>query len=304
MGWRYRRSVNIGPFRLNFSKSGIGYSVGGKFFRVTKKANGGIRSTSTIPGLHLSKVTEYSAKDVAASTAAAKSTAGNSQRRNGSSKKSIAGGLAILVLVAALVSGGDSATDPQPSTQPEQSTQDETLEDYLSIDRTSIDAAFASIYNAAEISSRVSPDGTVTVGIKTDLPSDAQPQDWSGLCDRLNTALTDASETAAGLGLGMVTAELTADDGTILASGYKGTIKFDLFAQRAAEQAEADRIAAEKAAQASQSASSSSENSRTVYVTPTGSKYHYSSSCNGGSYSATTLDKALARGLKPCGKCT
>lgn len=44
-------------------------------------------------------------------------------------------------------------------------------------------------------------------------------------------------------------------------------------------------------------------NSRTVYVTSTGKKYHYNSTCNGGNYSATTLDKALARGLTPCKKC-
>ncbi len=42
---------------------------------------------------------------------------------------------------------------------------------------------------------------------------------------------------------------------------------------------------------------------RTVYVTPTGKKYHYSSSCNGGSYSAVTLDNALSRGLTACEKC-
>ena len=33
MGWSYRKSVNLGPFRLNISKAGIGYSVGGKGFR-------------------------------------------------------------------------------------------------------------------------------------------------------------------------------------------------------------------------------------------------------------------------------
>lgn len=43
--------------------------------------------------------------------------------------------------------------------------------------------------------------------------------------------------------------------------------------------------------------------SRTVYVTRTGKRYHYSSSCNGGNYYASTLDEALARGLSPCSKC-
>ena len=40
MGFRFRKSINFGPFRINFSKSGIGYSFGGKGFRVTKTATG------------------------------------------------------------------------------------------------------------------------------------------------------------------------------------------------------------------------------------------------------------------------
>lgn len=43
--------------------------------------------------------------------------------------------------------------------------------------------------------------------------------------------------------------------------------------------------------------------SRTVYVTKTGKKYHYDNSCNGGTYYASTLDKAISMGLKPCDKC-
>lgn len=58
MGWRYRKSVKAGPFRLNFSKSGIGYSVGSKHYRVTKTAKGTVRETVTLPG-GLSHVTEH-----------------------------------------------------------------------------------------------------------------------------------------------------------------------------------------------------------------------------------------------------
>ncbi len=32
MGFFYRKSVNFGPFRVNLSKSGVGYSVGGRGF--------------------------------------------------------------------------------------------------------------------------------------------------------------------------------------------------------------------------------------------------------------------------------
>ena len=58
MGLRYRKSVKLGPFRINFSKSGVGWSVGNKWARYTKKANGGIRITRTIPGTGISYVEE------------------------------------------------------------------------------------------------------------------------------------------------------------------------------------------------------------------------------------------------------
>ncbi len=50
MGFFYRKSVNIGPFRVNLSKSGVGYSVGGKGFRVGTSARGRRYSTFSIPG--------------------------------------------------------------------------------------------------------------------------------------------------------------------------------------------------------------------------------------------------------------
>lgn len=75
----------------------------------------------------------------------------------------------------------------------------------------------------------------------------------------------------------------------------------------AEKKAEEERLAAEKAEQeriaAQQQSQAQSQNSATVYVTPTGKKYHYNSSCNGGSYSPTTLDKAIKMGLTPCKKC-
>jgi Na+-transporting methylmalonyl-CoA/oxaloacetate decarboxylase gamma subunit len=42
---------------------------------------------------------------------------------------------------------------------------------------------------------------------------------------------------------------------------------------------------------------------RTVYITATGSKYHYANPCGRGTYYASTLDNALALGLEPCAKC-
>lgn len=56
MGFRFRKSINLGGARINISKSGIGYSVGGKGYRYTKKANGGTRTTASIPGTGISYV--------------------------------------------------------------------------------------------------------------------------------------------------------------------------------------------------------------------------------------------------------
>ena len=59
MGFRFRKSVNLGPLRVNFSKSGIGWSVGTKGARFTKKANGGYRTTVGVPGTGVSYVKDY-----------------------------------------------------------------------------------------------------------------------------------------------------------------------------------------------------------------------------------------------------
>ena len=68
MGFRFRKSASFGPLRINFSKSGVGYSVGGKGFRVTKKAGGGVRTTASIPGTGISYVTDHGSKKKSASS--------------------------------------------------------------------------------------------------------------------------------------------------------------------------------------------------------------------------------------------
>ena len=57
MGWRLRKSINLGlGFRINLSKSGIGYSWGFPGYRTTKLANGGTRQTYSLPGTGISYV--------------------------------------------------------------------------------------------------------------------------------------------------------------------------------------------------------------------------------------------------------
>ena len=55
MGFRFRKSINLGGgFRINLSKTGVGYSWGTKGFRYTKTATGKRRKTLSIPGTGVS----------------------------------------------------------------------------------------------------------------------------------------------------------------------------------------------------------------------------------------------------------
>ena len=73
MGFRFRKSFSAGPFRVNLSKSGIGYSVGGKGFRFTKKAGGGTRTTASIPGTGISYVKDSKRKSTSKRRSTSKS---------------------------------------------------------------------------------------------------------------------------------------------------------------------------------------------------------------------------------------
>lgn len=93
MGFRFRKSIKIGPARVNLSKSGIGYSVGTKGFRVTKKAGGGTRTTASIPGTGIS-YTKDSKKRKTSTTSTKKKTTANTSTRStapqtGSNQKKI-----------------------------------------------------------------------------------------------------------------------------------------------------------------------------------------------------------------------
>jgi hypothetical protein len=50
MGFSWSKSVGVGPFRVNLSRSGVGFSVGGKGFRTGVNAKGRRYSTASIPG--------------------------------------------------------------------------------------------------------------------------------------------------------------------------------------------------------------------------------------------------------------
>ncbi len=70
MGFRYRKSIRLGGgFRVNLSKSGIGYSWGVKGYTITKTADGRTRQTVSIPETGISYVDEHGKRRTSAGTA-------------------------------------------------------------------------------------------------------------------------------------------------------------------------------------------------------------------------------------------
>ena len=64
MGLRFRKSFSIGPLRINISKSGIGFSLGVKGFRVSRSAKGKMTATASLPGTGLSHVQDLDADSI------------------------------------------------------------------------------------------------------------------------------------------------------------------------------------------------------------------------------------------------
>jgi hypothetical protein len=82
MAWNFRRSLKFGPIKLNLSKSGVGYSVGGRGFRVGKDARGRSYTATSIPGTGLYSRT-YSSQAKAAAGSAAPMPAPQPSRNGG-----------------------------------------------------------------------------------------------------------------------------------------------------------------------------------------------------------------------------
>ena len=67
MGLSYRKSFKAGPIRLTASKSGISYSAGIKGARITKRADGRVQRTVSLPGTGARYTTTTGNKPKAAS---------------------------------------------------------------------------------------------------------------------------------------------------------------------------------------------------------------------------------------------
>lgn len=161
MAFRFRKSIKLGPLRINFSKSGVGYSVGNKFYRVTKKANGGMRTTATLPGTGISDVKDYSKGQVEEADQMART------RRKKKTPAIVSGAAALLLLIGVVTGGGDDASkdkDDTPSTRQEQTVKPSTSTKTTTTTKTETTAPSASTEAKPE---------TTTPSTSTETPASA-----------------------------------------------------------------------------------------------------------------------------------
>lgn len=273
VGFRFRKSVNLGPVRLNFSKSGVGYSVGGKFGRYTKKANGGTRTTYTIPGTGVSYVKDHSAgkKTTAAKSTSSAQAAGGKPPKKKVNFRLIGGILAVLVVLGGISScmdGGDESQPPEDDTQqavedtiqePQQDVQEPAEGQETSQDTQEDQTSAQEAQEAGESAQESEEPGQ----------DPAEPAQEPQQQPQANEPEPEPQESEP---------QATAPD-------------------------PAPAVTPEPEPQPDPAPQENQSNSRTVYITPTGKKYHYDNNCNGGTYIPSTLAEAQANGLTPCKKC-
>lgn len=375
MGWRFRKSRNIGPFRINFSKSGVGYSVGGKFFRWTKKANGGTRTTTSIPGTGISYVRDYPAgKESATNTSGQGHSAQPPKRKPPFYRRKW-----FIILMVLLVIGiiGNLVEPPQEqvtSNQANEPVQDEkesldtpktpaeidaelcdavisadvqmdalsdaiasmadgslTVEGLNSICDSAVDVCFASLDTiekylddetaeeyAAAAEDAVNNVAAAHIKLQDYLKSsDDSDIEYTLTCLNMRNDANIAFVAARELYLmksGFSTDEIDAlNEALGITSDASSTSENSSESEQKSAEPPTESIATSPSSKAPTASvpestaepqpSTNQSNERTVYVTETGSKYHYDNNCGNGTYYESTLQAALNRGLTPCKKC-
>lgn len=174
MAFRFRKSIKLGPLRINFSKSGVGYSVGNKFYRVTKKANGGMRTTATLPGTGISDVKDYSKDQVEEAAQMART------RRKKKTPAIVSGAAALLLLIGVVTGDGDDASkdkDDTPSTRQEQTVKPSTSTKTTTTTKTDTPAPSTSTETKTETTTPSTPTDPPDPAPQPSTKTDANAQD-------------------------------------------------------------------------------------------------------------------------------
>ena len=328
MGFRFRKSFKIAPgVRLNIGKKSVGISAGVKGARVSVNSSGRKTTTVGLPGTGLS----YSKTEkIGGRKTTTRSTSSNNaqpirpdlppaQPLEEKKKKGCCGcavyAFIALLIIGALGSciGGTDDKDKQTDTAND-GTQAAVI---TQLTQTSDTVTEIDLGSSQTLTYTVDPsDFAMTADAVYATTSDSDVLAVSAEC------LSDPARvevTLTGKAAGTANYTVRAADSDVQQTGQ--VTVHDRAAEQAAAEAEAkakaekeaaEKAAAEKAAQekaaaeaaAAQQAAqeqAAAQQSETVYITPSGKRWHRSASCAGKNARAVTMDQVGSR--TPCQKC-
>lgn len=327
MGFRFRKSFKIAPgVRVNVGKKSVGISAGVKGARVSVNSSGRKTTTVGLPGTGLSySKTEKigGSKTKAASTSASDEPLDTITRPDlppaqpqEEKKKNGCCGCAVYAFIALLIIGalgscigGTDDKDKQTDTAND-GTQAAVI---TQLTQTSDAVTEIDLGSSQTLTYTVDPsDFAMTADAVYATTSDSDVLTVSAEC------LSDPARvkvTLTGKAAGTANYTVRAADSDVQQTGQ--VTVHDRAAEQAeaeakAEQEAAEKAAAEKAAQeqaaaeaaAAQQAAqeqATAQQSETVYITPSGKRWHRSASCAGKNARAVTMDQVGSR--TPCQKC-
>ena len=326
MGFRFRKSFKIAPgVRGNVGKKSVGISAGVKGARVSVNSSGRKTTTVGLPGTGLSY--SKTEKIGGSKTSIRSSSSNNAQpirpdlqpaQPQEEKKKNGCCGCAVYAFIALLIIGalgscigGTDDKDKQTDTA-NNGTQAAVI---TQLTQTSDTVTEIDLGSSQTLTYTVDPsDFAMTADAVYATTSDSDVLTVSAEC------LSDPARvkvTLTGKAAGTANYTVRAADGDAQQTGQitvhdRAAEQAAAEAKDKAEQEAAEKAAAEKAAQeqaaaeaaAAQQAAqeqAAAQQSETVYVTPSGKRWHRSASCAGKNARAVTMDQVGGR--TPCQKC-
>lgn len=329
MGLRFRKSKKVGPFRVNISQKGVGWSVGVPGLRYTKKAGGGSRVTASVPGTGISYVKESGgsnqrkkpriAEGNTAKLNAAKPSASRmpvpspeltepQPPQNGGKKT----GHGCLWWVMAIffwpffLSAWFWKTDKFKLKKPARafalvavwaillaSWSDSSTESNLAVSSSAASSVVSSSAPALEAESE--PESLAASSEPAEDVADSQPEEAASapMQEEAPSESTPASEAPAAAAPSEPTQDATAPDSTASGSPAVVPAPVPVPTPAPAESSSVEETIEEPEPQEAM-----------VWVTATGSKYHSRPNCgNTKSSSQVPISRAIAMGLEPCKRC-
>ena len=324
MGLRFRKSFKIAPgVRVNVGKKSVGISAGVKGARVSVNSSGRKTTTVGLPGTGLSY--SKSEKIGGRKTTTRSASSNNAQpirpdlppaQPLEEKKKKGCCGCAVYAFIALLIIGalgscigGTDDKDKQTDTAND-GTQAAVI---TQLTQTGDTVTEIDLGSSQTLTYTVDPsDFAMTADAVYATTSDSDVLAVSAEClsdpARVEVTLTGkAAGTAdytvrAAEGDAQQTGQITVHDRAAEQAAAKAKAEQEAAEKAAAEKAAQEQAAAEAAAaqQAAQE-QAAAQQSETVYVTPSGKRWHRSASCAGKNARAVTMDQVGSR--TPCKKC-